>query len=465
MNESYDVIVLGTGLKECILSGLLSTKGKRVLHLDRNSYYGAETASLNLTNLWAMFRPGVEPPKEYGHNRDWNVDLIPKFIMANGKLVKMLLHTKVTKYLEWKCVDATYVLQFQAGGMFSKAKNMISKVPANEKEALMTPLLGMWEKKNVANFYKFMDQYNEANPMTWKDVDVKKQPCEAVFKKFSLAENTVDFMGHAVALHENDNYLKEPAVDTLQKIQLYMESMGKYGDSPFLYPVYGLGGLPESFSRLCAIHGGTYMLNTAVDEIMFENGAVCGVRVGNDVAKAPLVICDPSYVKEQKRTRVAGRVIRAICILDHPIPNTNDVSSIQIILPQKQLNRKSGKPCLPNHLQMSTSLWSPSLTQYALKISILQSSLPPLSQTTPRLKSLQRKNFSVQSGKCSSLLVTSMNQSTTGRKRTCSSLKVTTLPVISRQVTLMYSAFTKELLERNLISTCNSQRTMTNDQF
>ena len=111
MNEEYDVIVLGTGLKECILSGLLSVKGKKVLNLDRNSYYGAETASLNLTNLWQMFRPDVPPPKEYGHNRDWNVDLIPKFIMANGKLVKMLLHTKVTRYLEWKCVDASYVLQ------------------------------------------------------------------------------------------------------------------------------------------------------------------------------------------------------------------------------------------------------------------------------------------------------------------------------------------------------------------
>jgi len=177
--------------------------------------------------------------------------------------------------------------------------------------------------------------------MTWKDFDVKKVPCEQIFKKYSLADNSVDFVGHALALHVNDDYLKEPAAETLAKIQLYMESMGKYGDSPFLYPLYGLGGLPESFSRLCAIHGGTYMLNTAVDEIMFENGAVCGVRVGNDVAKAPLVICDPTYVKEQKRTRVAGRVIRAICILDHPIPNTGDVASIQIILPQKQLNRKS----------------------------------------------------------------------------------------------------------------------------
>jgi Rab GDP dissociation inhibitor len=118
MNEEYDVIVLGTGLKECILSGLLSVKGKKVLHLDRNGYYGAETASLNLTNLWAMFRPGEEPPKQYGHNRDWNVDLIPKFIMANGLLVKMLLHTKVTRYLEWKTIDASYVMQHQTGGFF-----------------------------------------------------------------------------------------------------------------------------------------------------------------------------------------------------------------------------------------------------------------------------------------------------------------------------------------------------------
>ena len=112
MNEEYDVIVLGTGLKECILSGLLSVKGKKVLHLDRYGYYGADCASLNLTNLWSKFRPGKQPPKEFGRNRDWNVDLIPKFIMANGNLVKILLHTKVTRYLEWKCLDGSYVYQF-----------------------------------------------------------------------------------------------------------------------------------------------------------------------------------------------------------------------------------------------------------------------------------------------------------------------------------------------------------------
>ena len=45
------VIVLGTGLTECILSGLLSVEGKKVLHMDRNDYYGGDSASLNLEQV------------------------------------------------------------------------------------------------------------------------------------------------------------------------------------------------------------------------------------------------------------------------------------------------------------------------------------------------------------------------------------------------------------------------------
>jgi Rab GDP dissociation inhibitor len=63
MNEAYDVIVCNIGLKECVFSGLLATKGKKVLHIDRNEYYGGETASLNLTNMWKKFKGGEAPPK------------------------------------------------------------------------------------------------------------------------------------------------------------------------------------------------------------------------------------------------------------------------------------------------------------------------------------------------------------------------------------------------------------------
>lgn len=35
------------------MSGLLSVLGWKVLHIDRNNYYGGDCASLNLTNLYA----------------------------------------------------------------------------------------------------------------------------------------------------------------------------------------------------------------------------------------------------------------------------------------------------------------------------------------------------------------------------------------------------------------------------
>ena len=59
-------------------------------------------------------------------NRDWNVDLIPKFLMSNGQLVKLLIHTGVTRYLEFKSVEGSYVYK----------GNKISKVPSDDKEAL-----------------------------------------------------------------------------------------------------------------------------------------------------------------------------------------------------------------------------------------------------------------------------------------------------------------------------------------
>lgn len=59
--------------------------------------------------LWERFKPGQPVPKELGPSRDFNVDLVPKFIMANGKLVRVLIYTDVTKYLEFKAVDGSYV--------------------------------------------------------------------------------------------------------------------------------------------------------------------------------------------------------------------------------------------------------------------------------------------------------------------------------------------------------------------
>lgn len=81
------------------------------------------------------------------------------------------------------------------------------------------------------------------------------------------------------------------------------------------------------------------MLDKPVDEIVSEDGKLVGVRSGSDVARCSMVICDPTYA--QDRCRKVGQVVRAICILDHAIADTNDAASCQVIIPQKQVGRRN----------------------------------------------------------------------------------------------------------------------------
>lgn len=235
MDEEYDAIVLGTGLKECILSGMLSVSGKKVLHVDRNKYYGGESASIcPLEELFAKFGAPA-PDSSYGRGRDWNVDLIPKFLMANGLLVKLLIHTGVTRYLEFKSIEGSYVYK---GGK-------ISKVPVDQKEALASDLMGMFEKRRFRNFLIYVQDFQQDDPKTWKDFDPNTADMQALYDKFGLDKNTQDFTGHALALFRDDDYLKRPAADTIKRIKLYSDSLARYGKSPYLYPMYGLGELPQ----------------------------------------------------------------------------------------------------------------------------------------------------------------------------------------------------------------------------
>ena len=105
--------------------------------MDRNDYYGGESASLNLTNvcfhlqslflfyafinsyarlshtfkLYKKFREGMSPPAQFGKDRDYNVDLIPKFAMASGEFTNILYHTDVTRYMEFRQIEGSFVFR------------------------------------------------------------------------------------------------------------------------------------------------------------------------------------------------------------------------------------------------------------------------------------------------------------------------------------------------------------------
>ncbi|CAD7685056.1 unnamed protein product [Nyctereutes procyonoides] len=198
MNEEYEVFLLG----------IMSVNGKKVIHMDRNLYYR----------------------EEVGIGRDWNVDLIPKFLMVSGHCYPLF---KVTE------------------GSFVYKGGKIYKVPSTKAEALASSLMRLFEKRCFRRSL----------------VSVAK-----LYKKFDLGQDVIDFTGHALASYRTNDYLGH----------LGGSSLARYSESPDLYLLYGL----------CAIYDGTYMLNKPTEEIV-QNGGVIVVKSEGEVNHFICILSHP----------------------------------------------------------------------------------------------------------------------------------------------------------------------------
>src|SRR5262245_33849552 len=102
----------------------------------------------------------------------------------------MLLHTDVTRYLEFKSVDGSYV----------QKDGKINKIPSTPTEAASSPLLGWFEAYRFKDFLTFVNQYDPANPKTHQGVS-PDTPTQQMMKKYNLDDSTMDMVGHSLALY------------------------------------------------------------------------------------------------------------------------------------------------------------------------------------------------------------------------------------------------------------------------
>jgi Rab GDP dissociation inhibitor len=80
--------------------------------------------------------------------------------MANGELTNILVSTEVTKYLEFKQIAGSFVQQG------SGARATVAKVPSSAREALSSPLMGLFEKRRAKNFLEWVGSFEEDSPST-----------------------------------------------------------------------------------------------------------------------------------------------------------------------------------------------------------------------------------------------------------------------------------------------------------
>lgn len=121
-------------------------------------------------------------------------------------------------------------------------------------ETVLQPMVNQQATSNCT-FYacSYLQDYEEKNSATYKGLDLRTMSMAQLYQHFGLDAQTIDFIGHALALHRDDSYLDQPALPTALKIKLYHDSLTRYDGltSPYIYPRYGLGELPQVCLHAC----------------------------------------------------------------------------------------------------------------------------------------------------------------------------------------------------------------------
>lgn len=55
-----------------------------------------------------------------------------------------------------------------------------------------------------------------------------------------------------MAFYTDNSYKYRPCIEVIKRLKLYINSIGHFGNSPFIYPIYGFSGISESFARKAA---------------------------------------------------------------------------------------------------------------------------------------------------------------------------------------------------------------------
>ena len=341
----FDCVVVGTGLTESLLAGACARAGKSVLHLDSNAYYGSRNATFNLQQLCDWLEGGAEldaapfdaqpargcteeargggpriavrcsaeaarrvsyvgaltPPAELlAQSHRFNLDLVPQLLLAAGPMVEVLRSSGVANYIEFKPIAACL-----CGAAESAA---LQRVPCGKADIFQSKEIPLLQKRQLMKFMTACLALQQAvDPCVRLPPQARASPdappaalgeADGTFTEFAaraakLSPDLTDLALYGILQLPRRVAPHRPgpsAADGIRMVCRHMRSIGVYGPTAYLTCLYGSSELPQAFCRLCAVWGGTYMLQRRALELELSADGLGvealvagdGVRVGCD---------------------------------------------------------------------------------------------------------------------------------------------------------------------------------------
>ena len=80
---------------------------------------------------------------------------------------------------------------------------------------------------------QFVAEWDECRHDSCKTSDFRRDALQQAYEKFGLADDTLDFIGYAVALQPNDDFSSQVCKPTNAERKVYLNSVMRHGGSSF----------------------------------------------------------------------------------------------------------------------------------------------------------------------------------------------------------------------------------------
>ncbi|KIK59984.1 hypothetical protein GYMLUDRAFT_244766 [Collybiopsis luxurians FD-317 M1] len=253
--SAFDVIIIGTGLTESITAAALSKAGFKVAHLDQNPYYGGDEASLTLDEYIEWVGESPSSPK-IPNSRQYTISLSPSVIPATGPLISSLVGSGVSRYGEFRLVEAVAVYR----------DGKVQTVPGSKEDIFKDKNISLLDKRRLMRFLVFASGNGEfENRRELQDGRGEMPFIEFLKSTFTLNQETAETIAYALSFC---TFPSDKTLPALHRLRRYLRSAGRYGSSPFLIGHYGSSGeIAQGFCRAAAVSGGVYILGRSISSI------------------------------------------------------------------------------------------------------------------------------------------------------------------------------------------------------
>ncbi|VDD80392.1 unnamed protein product [Mesocestoides corti] len=223
-------------------------------------------------------------------------DILPRLIFAESPIVKAMIRSDVTRYLEFRSINR--LLSFNPEGRDQQetvdpksrqpsigppqtTSSVLVKVPVSRGEVFQTRILSLSQKRMLVGFLEWCAAVtaSSSSPDTSSEARARGldssslDPEDAAYLDSPLIDylqrkrNLDGFISRVVvnclALANSTITLR----NALPRFRRLICSMNRVGPFPLLWPMFGCGELPQSFCRMCAVFSGTYCLGRTITAI------------------------------------------------------------------------------------------------------------------------------------------------------------------------------------------------------